>query len=263
MNNISSLRETFNSAADDYNAIRPGYPEQLFADVVTFSGIPENGQALEIGCGPGQATLPFARMGYNILCLDIGPDLLVLAAENLRAFPNVRFENIAFEDWPLQAGAYDLVYAATSFHWVAREIGYPKAAQALRPGGALAIFANTHPSPFSGFFEEVQPIYDRYLPEAGDQRNRPNTADQIEMEAASIRATGLFSTVEVRTYPWSKNFTTVEYLRLLNTYSGHRAIPEERRRDLYQAIAGLIDGRFDGQVERPYLTELYLARKGG
>jgi SAM-dependent methyltransferase len=261
MENKNDLRFTFNTSANDYNAVRPNYPEPLFADIVDFSAIPSGGQALEIGCGPGQATLPFARRGYQILCLDIGPDLLALARQNLCAYPNVRFENISFEEWPLQKDTFDLVYAATSFHWVPREIGYPKALQALKPGGALAVFSNAHPRPFTGFFIEVQPIYQRYLPQSGDRSPDRNTAAEIEAELTWMRSTGLFSVVEVLTYPWSKTYSTGEYIRLLNTYSDHIALPEGRRRDLYQAIAELIDTRFAGQVERPYLTELFLARK--
>jgi ubiquinone/menaquinone biosynthesis C-methylase UbiE len=261
MENENSLRATFNKAANDYDAVRPGYPQQLFTDVIAFSAISPGGQVLEIGCGPGKATLPFACYGCSILCLDIGPDLLALAAQNLSSFPNVRFANISFEEWPLQENTYQLVYAATSFHWIPREIGYPKAVQALVPGGALAVFSNTHPRPFTGFFAEVQPIYNLYLPGLGAQRERIPTVAEIEAEAAWMRSTQLFSCVEVCTYPWTKTYSTAEYIRLLNTYSNHLALPEEQRRALYHAIADLIDTRFAGKVEKPYLTELFLGRK--
>jgi len=255
------LRAIFNQAASDYDAIRPGYPEQLFVDVIALSEIPQGGQALEIGCGTGQATLPFAQRGYHILCLDIGPDLLAIAVENLRAFPNVHFENIAFEKWPVRAGEYDLVYAATSFHWIPREIGYPKAALALKPGGTLTVFSNAPPRPYTGFSVEVQSIYRQYLPELPDIRERPTNEAEIAAQAGYMRDTGLFSSVEVRTYPWAKTYTTAEYLRLLNTYSDHLPIEEKRRRRLYGAIADLIEDRYAGKVERPYLTILYLAKK--
>ncbi len=261
MTEENPLRSTFNKAASDYDKIRPGYPEQLFEDVITLSKIPPGGQALEIGCGTGQATLPFARRGYHILCLDIGPDLLAIAAQNLRAFPNVHFEQSSFETWPVQAGAYDLVYAATAFHWVPRETGYPKAASALKPGGALAIFSNAHPRPYTDFFEEVQSVYNQYLPELSDPRQRPTTEAAIEEQTQYMRATGLFRSVVVRTYPWTQTYTTDAYLRLLNTYSDHRALSQERRRYLYEGIANLIESHYGGKVERPYLTELFLGIK--
>ena len=59
------LRTTFDEAALLYDDVRPGYPEALFHDVVSLSGIPSGGRILEIGCGTGQATVPFARRGYR------------------------------------------------------------------------------------------------------------------------------------------------------------------------------------------------------
>ena len=255
------LRATFNKAARDYDAIRPKYPVQLFEDIIALSEMPPGGQLLEIGCGTGQATLPFAKRGYSILCLDIGEDLLAIAADNLRAYPNVRFMQTAFEDWPVQAGEYDLVYAATAFHWIPPEVGYPKAALALKPGGALAVFINAHPWPYPGFPEEVHAVYARQLPERLEKKDPPNTAAKIEAQTEAMRSTGLFEAVEVRTYPWTETYTTAEYLQLLNTYSDHLALEEEPRRRLYEAIADLIDTRYGGKVENPYLTELFLGRK--
>ncbi len=63
------------------------------------------------------------------------------------------------------------------------------------------------------------------------------------------------------TYPWKQTYTTYEYLRLINTYSGHLRLAEDRRRALYQAIAELIEKRFGGKVEKPYLSVLYMAKK--
>ncbi len=255
------MSETFNSAARDYDAIRPGYPEPLIEDVVTLSGIPEHGQALEIGCGTGQATLPLARRGYHILCLDIGRDLLAIAQEKLRDFPDIRFQNVSFEEWPVEVGTFDLVYSATAFHWIPREIGYPKAALALKPVGALAVFSNLHPRPFTGFASEVQPIYERIVPEWDHPAERPSTAEEISAAANYMESTGLFSEVIVQTYPWSQTYTTLEHLRLLNTYSDHLRLEEGLRRALYQAIADLIERRYGGKVERPYLSVLYVGRR--
>jgi SAM-dependent methyltransferase len=229
--------------------------------VIALSGIPEGGRALEIGCGTGQATLPFARRGYALLCLDIGPDLLALAQEKLRAFPGVQFQHVSFEAWPLIPDYFDLVYSATAFHWIPREVGYAKASQALKPGGALAVFANRPPRPFTGFAVEVQPVYRQYVPEWGSPGEMPSMEVEINETCDYIHSTGAYSSVTVETYPWTRTYTTREYLMLLNTYSNHLLLEEGRRRSLYQGIADLIERRYGGKVERPYLSVLYLAKK--
>lgn len=262
MTDIHHLRETFNSAAEDYDAIRPGYPDQLFEDVISLSGIPEAGHALEVGCGTGQATLPFARRGYKILCLDIGAKMLAVARKKLSAFPKVEFQNVSFEEWPLVDGGFDLVFSATAFHWVPREIGYAKAARALKPGGALAVFTNRPPRPFTGFAADVQAVYRQIVPEWKEFADQPSVEGEVRETSEYIQSTGLYAGVTVRTYPWLRAYSTREYLQLLNTYSDHIRLEESRRKALYQSIAGLIERRYSGKVERPYLTVLYVAKKG-
>src|SRR4051794_25948283 len=49
-----------------------------------------------------------------------------------------------FEDWPLPTDPFDLVIAATSFHWVDPPVRVTKSADALRLGGALATITTRH-----------------------------------------------------------------------------------------------------------------------
>src|SRR5215210_6934691 len=98
------LRTTFDSAASLYDEVRPGYPEDLFDDVVSLSRIPPAGRILEIGCGTGQATVPFARRGHHILCIELGENLAAVARRNLERYPLAEVRTEAFEEWPLQEG---------------------------------------------------------------------------------------------------------------------------------------------------------------
>jgi ubiquinone/menaquinone biosynthesis C-methylase UbiE len=147
---------TFDQAARDYDEVRPGYPEELIEEVISVSGIPEGGRILEVGCGTGQATVPFARRGYRMLCLDVGGNLLALAEERCRAYPGAEFLNASFEEWEPGGETFDLLVSATAFHWIPPEIGFPKAARVLGDSGHIALFWNMHPRPFTGFFEEVR-----------------------------------------------------------------------------------------------------------
>jgi SAM-dependent methyltransferase len=256
-----ALRATFNQAARDYDAIRPGYPAELFDDIVALAALPVDGRILEVGCGTGQATLPFARRGYAMHCLDIGADLVTVARENCRPYPNVDFEVVAFENWEALAETFDLVMSATAWHWVPPEIGYLKAVQSLKHSGSLAIFSNMHTRLLTGFFQEVNEVYHSIAPELADPDTVPSIEESIEATVQQIEQTGLFESIAVKRYPWSTDYTRDEYLRLLNTYSNHLSLEYKRRARLHAAIGALIDREFEGIVERPYLSVLYLARK--
>jgi len=92
-----SLARTFDRAAALYDVARPGYPDALFDDLVRLSGMPPGGRVLEIGCGTGKATLPLARMGYRLLCLEPGDNLVAVARRNLAPFPDARVLTTSFE----------------------------------------------------------------------------------------------------------------------------------------------------------------------
>jgi SAM-dependent methyltransferase len=260
MGDDRSRRVLFDAVAEDYDAVRPGYPEELVDDVVALSEIPEGGRILEVGCGTGQATLAFARRGYAMVCLDIGAELATMTAHKCRPFPQVEVQVAAFEDWRPGPRPFDLVISATAFHWIAREIAYPKAAQALGPNGSLAVFYNAHPLPFTGVFAAVQEIYQILVPE-WPPIEEDSLDQRIATQEAYINGTALFERVTVRRYGWSEWHTREQHIRLLNTYSSHRSLEESRRESLFTAIGDLIDRDFGGMVERPYLSVLFLAKK--
>ena len=96
----TELKTTFNTAPTLYEDVRPGYPEELIQRHLGHSLDSTIGSSiLEVGCGTGKATRPFAERGYELVCLDIGADLIAVAKEKLKVFPNVSFVEHAFEEW--------------------------------------------------------------------------------------------------------------------------------------------------------------------
>jgi SAM-dependent methyltransferase len=256
-----SFRMLFDEVAQEYDRVRPGYPRALIEDVIALSSLPEQGSILEIGCGTGQATLPFAQRGYTLHCLDIGQNFVGLATRKFQSYPNVQIQHAAFEDWMQQGYLFDLVMSATAFHWIAPDIGYPKAAQVLKNTGSVAIFSNEHPMPHAGFFAEVQLIYQRVVPEWSERHTTSLLDEDIQATAAVIDATRLFEPVVVRTYPWEQSYTAERYLDVLNTYSNHRSLEPEKRTRLFDAIGDLIEKEYGGKVLKEYLAVLYIAKK--
>jgi SAM-dependent methyltransferase len=254
-----SRRTLFDGAARLYDEARPGYPEQLVEDIITLSEIDPAGRILEIGCGPGKATIPFARRGYAMLCLELGHEMAALAAENCRIYPNIKVENISFEDWPLQARTFDLVISAQAFHWIPPEVGLPKVAAALRTSGSLALFWNHYPAPEGALFQSIQEVYQEEAPDLASPLLSQGIEGAITSNIEAINSSGYFQEVVVRHYPWSMQYTAEQYARLLSTYSDHLSLPEDRRRALLERIGDVIE-RFGGVLEKPYLATLYWAK---
>lgn len=258
------LRTTFDEDARLYDQARPGYPEALFDDIVTLVALPPDARLLEIGCGTGQATLPLARRGYQMLGIELGPNLAAFTRQKLTAYPLVTIQNETFEAWPVEEEAFDLVFSATAFHWIDPAISYQKAAQALKQSGSIALFWQLHvqSEASAGFFEEVELIYRRLVPEQPEKYGPLWWPHEMgEPMKAEIEQTGLFGDVTVRRYCWDITYDAAGYLRLLQTYSNHRILERPRRDRLFHEITDLINTRYQGRITKGHMAILYVAQR--
>ena len=261
------LRATFNSVASSYHQARPDYPAELYDELVRLAQLRPGDRLLEVGCATGKATIPLAQRGFPMTCIELGTDLAAEARRNLSRLPAVEVINDAFETWQPPAGvAYNLVFAATAWHWIDPAVRYRKASELLAPGGHLAFWEATHVFPAGGdpFFREIQDVYDEIgeglpgdLPTA-DKYPRP---DALPDQRAEIAQTGLFTDIVVRRFDWEVRYTADEYTRLLDTFSGHIAMASWQRDRLYGEIRLRLARRPDGQLRRHWGAVLHVARR--
>jgi SAM-dependent methyltransferase len=255
-----ALRGTFDEAPELYDRARPGYPEAVFEDLATLARLRPGSRVLELGCGTGQATVPLATRGFEVVAVELGAGLAEIARRNLVAFPAVEVVTAAFEEWPLPLAAFDAVVAATSFHWLDPEVRLDKVAAALRPGGAVALISTHHVAGGDGpFFAEVQRCYETWMPGTPKGLRLPDAGDVPHQDANEVEACGHFTKPTIRRYERGLSYTTREYRDLLLSYSGHRALALDVREGLLACIGELIDTRFGGCIAKRYMTELTVA----
>lgn len=254
-----SRRITFEEVADIYNEVCLSYPEELIKDALTLSGIPTDGRILEIGCGPGNATVQFARRGYNIVAIELGERLAAIAVKNCRAYPGVEICNTAFEDWELAEKGFDLAISADAFHWIPPEIGYPKVARALKDSGSAAFFWNVPVDPKTDWSRAIEEVYRERAPKV-ENPGKSFTLDWVTgIIKDNFKASGCFGEVTVKQYSWSETYTSEKYLKGLRTFSGHRGLDEDTKGKLYAGIRDVIE-QFGGQVTKPNQVALFHSR---
>lgn len=253
-------RETFNRVAGLYGQARRGYPDALVSDVIAFSGVHAADRVLEVGCGAGQATASFARKGFKLTALDPGDALLEKARERVGDDPDVAFVHAPFEAWQPDGKRFQLIFAAQSWHWIAREISFAKAADLLAQGGALAVFGHV-PGALSGpLAAKFEAIYRRHTgrwgppPEAGYLPSGPLVS--------WFDASGRFETVVHKSYAWTWNHTGASYSDFARTRSDHQMLAEATREALLAELRDAIAEHGDA-FDWPYETHLYMARVRG
>ena len=252
------MKSIFDDDAELYDAVRPGYPAALVDDVVALSALPPGGRILEVACGTGQATRAFAPRGYRITAVELGENMAAVARRQLAAFANVEIRVGAFEDTPLEPRSFDLAISATAFHWIDAARALPKLADALVPGGSLALFWNEHVRAADdvGFWDAVQPLYER----AGLPRWELGGVERVVDCSGPIRESGRFGAITVHHHHWRESYDTERYVQLLSTYSDHRRLPLRTRAELLDGIRTLMETRFGGRIVKSYATVLYHAR---
>ena len=253
----------FDAAADRYDRARPSYPAQLFDDLFSLAGIEAGDRVLEVGCATGKATRPLAGRGLRVTCVELGPRLAERARSALAGCSGVEVVQAAFEEWEPPAGErFDLVAAATSWHWIDPAVKYRRAFDLLRPGGHLAFWSAQHVVPAGGdpFFEELQPVYGE-IGEGMGPGERFLRPGELAVETAEIEESGLFDVVAVRHYDWEVVYDADGYVDLLETFSGHIAMEPWQRERLYGEIRRRLAERADGRLHRHWGAVLHVARR--
>lgn len=262
-------RELFSTDVGNYELGRPGYPSDVFARLRDACGLGPGTRVLEIGPGTGQATGPLLDAGAVVTAIELGPEMVARLREKFAGRP-LRVRRGAFEDEVVEEGCFDLVTAATSFHWVPAAAGLRTCGAALRAGGWLALWwtvfgDDERPDPFH---EALAPILARRAPELLRPSGESTTGVEVHPHAldvatrcAEIDETGMFGPVRHETFSWTGGHSPEEIRAMFATFSSWMAIDPDLLRPLLDELETLARDTFDGVVERPYVTSLYVAQR--
>jgi SAM-dependent methyltransferase len=263
-NQDAILRTTFNSDAQLYREMRPTYPEELFDTLEKIAKLPDCAHLLEIGPGTGQATIPLAKRGYAITAVELGDELAKIAREELRQYEKVKIITGAFEDIDLPLQSFDIVYAATAFHWIKPEVRFKKPHDLLKSDGYLAIIHTYHVSDKMGdnFFHDLQPIYKKYKNDrtrsTKDKGLNFKYIDELKREDVDEK---LFEPIFFKAFPLAVTYTADEYAKLISTYSPTLSMPPERREAFLKEIRAFISEEFNNTVTKHHAMALTIAKK--
>jgi SAM-dependent methyltransferase len=264
--NRRDLGLVFNEVPELYDRVRPGYPDALFADLAAITGLDERSSVLEVGCGTGQATQSLAALGCSVTAVEPGAGMAALARRRIAASGNVEVETSTFEEWEDRGRRFDVLVAASSWHWVEEPIGWRRARQVLRPGGWMALIGNVvvrRPGE-PEVYAETADLHERLSPGNPDWGHPPLEDD--------VRATdegwglvqdpgGLFGPTTVRWYPTVQWFDGAGFADLLRSVSIYRKLGRDVREPLLDAIAERIRTRLGDRVPRRYLSVLRVGQR--
>ena len=259
MSEPNTLSRQFDDTAELYDEVRSRYPEEIIEHIIAFAALPAHGRVIEVGCGTGQMTLPFAQRGYTVVALDQGERLAARAAQHCQPYPQVRVVLCAFETWQDVPGSYDLFLSAQALHWIDPAYGLVRAAELLKAGGTIALVWRLDRSQGSAFWQATEPIYNTYNPQTSSGDLPLET--KVDLYRHALRTSRQFTDVHEKAWSATQRYSGKEYLKLLQTVSVNRAMPEPNKSQFFEAI-GQVIVQMGGEVIRNYETLALLAKKG-
>ncbi|WBQ07668.1 class I SAM-dependent methyltransferase [Kribbella sp. CA-293567] len=242
---------TFGEVAEEYDRVRPGYPAELFKDLLGYSA---PGRALEIGAGTGKATMAVASTGVQVVALEPDPAMaLVLRQRAAGLAVNIAMGTLESYEPEEQ---FDLVYSAQAFHWTKQETRWPRTAALLRPGGSLALFWNHDRLADAGARAKVAEILQGHELAPADDLPTLDDAQRI-WPATELAGRAEFGEQRQERYVSERELPREDYLAYLTTQSAYRILDDEERDELLDELRSVLPGT----VTLDVVTLLYLARK--
>lgn len=257
----------FNEVPALHERVRPTYPDELFADLVAVTGVDAQASVLEVGCGTGQATRSLVQLGCAVTAIDPGVEMAGLARRRLARFPNVVIETSTFETWDAQDRRFDLIVAASSWHWVEPSIGWRRAHDVLDRGGWLAVLGHVviRKADEPEVYATTADLHERFAPGNPEWGHPPLEA---EVRATSHgwglpdeESNGLFGPTIVRWYPMVQHFDGAGFADLLRTQSAYRRLDPSVREPLLDTIAERIRTDLGDHATRQYLSVLRVGQR--
>lgn len=259
--NSAQRKHWYAKVADAYNQFRPRYPQDLICRTVKLADLPSDAIILEIGCGPGIATIAFAQLGFSIVCLEPNPEMCRLARHNCSQYSSIQIHNTFFEEWQLETGKFDAVLAATAFHWIKPDIKYQKAADALKDSGYLILLWNMTPQPPDEIYQALHQVYEQHAPSLARYEDRATQEEIVRGFGQNIIDSALFKNLVCEHRVCEVTLNTNDYLALLSTYSPYLALEPQTRDALFTDISEVINKTFGGKIQISYLSAFQLAQK--
>ncbi|MBV8887649.1 MAG: class I SAM-dependent methyltransferase [Chroococcidiopsidaceae cyanobacterium CP_BM_RX_35] len=258
---LEQRKRWYSPAAEAYNKTRPRYPEKLIQRVVEIAQLSSNSKILEVGCGPGTATVALAQYGFSMICVEPNPDFYQLVQQNCASYPNVEIQNTSFEEWILETEKFDLVLAASSFHWIPLEVGYLKAANALRADGQLILLWNMELQPRYEVYQDLSEVYKVHAPSLARYEEREDQEESLRWLGQVVIDSGKFKELVSEQFECEVTYSVKDYLMLLSTYSPYLKLDSQSRDALFAGLREKIEQNYGGSLELSYLSAFHIARK--
>jgi SAM-dependent methyltransferase len=256
----------FQGAAAHYLQGRAAYAPALIRRVAEAVGLRPPHRVLDLGCGPGQLAAGFAYFAGAVLAMDPEPEMLAIGRARAEGvLTNITFlQGSSYDLGPQtgrQFGPFRLAAIGRAFHWMDRAETLRRLDALVEPGGAVALFGDTHPDvPENGWIAAFRALRQRHAGEDRAWRRGPGWVanDAVLLDSPFCRLER-FGVIERRSTPVAAIVN-----RTLSMSSSSRDRIGERADQLAAEVATLAQGiAVDGMIREVVESTALVAFRPG
>jgi SAM-dependent methyltransferase len=218
LSTADSFKDHFSRVARSYVAVRPRYPDELYAYLASLA--PARDVAWDVATGNGQAAIGIARHIRHVIATDAS------AAQIAQAIPhaNVEYRVARAEASDLADASVDLITVAQAAHWFDLDAFYMEARRIARPNAIVALWSY-------GYFvmsPEIDAIIDRFS-EGSLQDYWPRESRVIRDRYRTVPFP--FTEIETPSFRMQHSFTLPQLETYFRSWSGVQRYIESRNND--------------------------------
>lgn len=254
-------RLSFDRDVVAYQQGRPPYLPRVYDLLAVHYGLSAGCRVVEIGAGSGIATSELLARGAHVTAVEPGAAFVDLLRERHAGEP-LTVVHADFERAHLPEAVFDLVVAATSWHWVDGIVGVPRVASLLRPRGGFAVWWTLFGDPDrprTEFRSVLDLLYARFMPGEVDD-GRPPKPLRTEEWMAQLQAGGWFLRPDIELIRWTQRLTARSATALWATFPNVAQLPPADRNAFLTGVAKAAEDA-GGHVDDPRLTIVYHSRR--
>lgn len=244
------MTSTFDSLADNYDAGRIGYANEIYNHLVDF-GLGPKHRILDIGCGTGLASGPLLDNNFTVAGVDPSEPMLAHAK---RRHPDAQWVVGTAEQLPFDDASFDAAISAQVIHRVDRAAAISEIVRVLKPNGLVAIW------------------WKHLTGDDAVKRMRDETAAEVGVDVPQSGLRGGFKEFyaapwrdhTLRVVPWSTSVPLSQVVRMERS----RGNVNDRMGDRLEAYIATFErrlherfGQGDPYVPLAFMHYLYLGKK--
>ncbi len=225
---------SFDVYANNYDEVRPSYPDELFDDIYKVCDITDTNRILEIGAGSGISTKKLGNFNCRIVAVEPGESLCKIARASVANNNKIQVINSTFEDFSTTE-KFEAIATFTALHWLKNEDVYPKLLNLLAEDGKLITVWNSFLKAENTTTKEIEDLYQKWLPDIYAPKTtkevNEGVLNKLNGRIAQIAHNPYFNLIFLNRYLTHYNYDEKTYPQLLKTFPKIIDIGDDDKRE--------------------------------